>query len=373
MAPISVRSRRENRFPLPPRSKIDPPTGMNSSTSSSSSRYSVSKVSTSSTSSRRPKVVYTKGLPKTVSTGTSATETSSSTASTSFNPGCSVTGHDSDLFAKYRVMNGVLGSGKYGDVRECFARDSGRSFAVKSIDKSKVSKLDYLKQEINNLSKINHSNVIKMVDCFEDAAYLHIVTEKYTGGELFDKIMDKRSNSGCLSEEKAARIIRSLLEAVAHLHSKDIVHRDIKPENIIFAHSGEDSDIKLIDFGLSQIHQKDEPMSNPVGTSYYMAPEVLLRKYDKSCDVWSIGIVAYILLCGYPPFNGSNDARIQEAIRAGKLRFSGKGWGDKSRDAMDFISCLLRKDTDRLSIKQALNHPWIVKNEINALYRDCVF
>ena len=373
MAPKSVSSRKMNHFPLPLRSKIDPPAGMNCSTSSNSSHYSVSKVSTSSTSSKRPKVVYAKGFPKTVSTGTSATETSFSTAST-FDPNCSVTGFNSDLFAQYRVMTGAIGSGKYGDVRECFARNSGRPFAVKSISKSKVSKLDHLKQEISNLSKINHGNVIKMIDCFEDAVYLHIVTEKYTGGELFDRIMKNRSNSGCFSEEKAARIIRSLLEAVAHLHDKDIVHRDIKPENIIFAHSGEDSDIKLIDFGLSRIHKKgDELMSNPVGTSYYMAPEVLQRKYDKSCDVWSIGIVAYILLCGYPPFNGSNDAKIQEAILVGNLRFGGKGWGDKSIDALDFISCLLRKNTDRLSIKQALNHPWIVKNEINMLYRECVF
>jgi serine/threonine protein kinase len=333
-----------------------------------SRRYSATKVSRSRSGGSKPEVIYTKGLAKSISTGTSATETSSSTASTVRNPSCPVTGVNTDLFAHYRVMTDILGSGKYGDVRECFSRSSGRSFAVKSIDKSKISRFDHLNQEVVNLSKTNHGNIAKLVDCFEDASYLHIVTEKYTGGELFHKIINNRSDDGCLSEAKAARIIRSLLEAVAYLHSLDIVHRDIKPENIIFAHPGEDSDIKLIDFGLSRTHQEtDVPMTNLVGTSYYMSPEVLKRNYDRATDVWSIGVVAYILLCGYPPFNGSNDEKIHESILAGKLRFNGKGWGDKSRDAKDFISCLLRRDCDRISIKQALNHPWIVKNSINIM------
>ena len=155
---------------------------------------------------------------------------------------------------------------------------------------------------------------------------MHIHIKRSYFASLF-----KIANDGCFSEAKASSIIRSLLEAVEYLHSKDLVHRDIKPENIIFAHAGEDSDIKLIDFGLSRSHPEDsKPMSNPVGTSYYMAPEVLKRNYTRSCDVWSIGVVAYILLCGYPPFNGGDDARIREAILAGKLRFTGKGWSSKS-------------------------------------------
>jgi serine/threonine protein kinase len=263
-------------------------------------------------------------------------------------------------------MSGKIGSGKYGSVRECVHRTTGKIFAVKSINKSKVSKPDYLRQEIVNLSRVNHGNLIKMVDCFEDSDFLHIVTDKYGGGELFDKIIRNRTNDGCFSEAKASSIIRSLLEAVEYLHNRDLVHRDIKPENIVFAHDGEDSDIKLIDFGLSRSHPEDsKPMTNPVGTSYYMAPEVLERNYTRSCDVWSVGVVAYILLCGYPPFNGSDEARIQEAILAGKLRFTGKAWSNKSADAKQFISLLLSKDKNRLSIKQALNHPWIVQNEID--------
>jgi serine/threonine protein kinase len=122
-------------------------------------------------------------------------------------------------------MTGVLGSGKYGQVRECFARSSGQSFAVKSIDKSKVGHVDHLKQEIVSLSGVNHGNIIKMIDCFEDPTYLHIVTEKCTGGELFEKIIENRSSTGCFPEKQVVRIIRSLLEAVGYLHSKDLVHR----------------------------------------------------------------------------------------------------------------------------------------------------
>jgi serine/threonine protein kinase len=309
-------------------------------------------------------VRHTTSLAKTVSNNTSATENSSSTACLATDPNYPVTGMYSDIFAHYYIMPVVIGSGRYGNVRECFSRFSGRSFAVKSINKSKLLRLDHLKQEVFNLSKMNHENIMTMVDCYEDASYLHIVTEKYTGGELFQKIIENRSSAGCFSEAKAVRIIRSLLKAVSYLHSNNIVHRDIKPENIVFAYSGEHSDIKLIDFGLSRrLRHGEERMSNRVGTCYYMSPEVLKHEYDNACDVWSVGVVAYILLCGYPPFNGSNDM-IQESILKGSLCFSGKGWGDKSNDAKDFISCLLRKDVNRLSAQQALRHPWLSRTDI---------
>lgn len=301
---------------------------------------------------------------KTVSTNTSATENSSSTSYLSADPNYPVTGKYSDIFSNYHIMIEVLGSGKYGNVRECFSRSSGRSFAVKSINKSKVRRLDHLKQEVRSLSGINHENIITMVDCYEDTSYLHIVTEKYTGGELFQKIVENRSSAGCFSEDKAVRIIRSLLRAVAYLHSNNIVHRDIKPENVVFAYPGEHSDIKLIDFGLSRRFRRgEEVMSSRVGTCYYTSPEVLKQEYDNSCDVWSVGVIAYILLCGYPPFNGSNDSKICESILEGSLCFNGKGWSDKSNDAKNFISSLLRKDVDRLSAEQALNHSWILRIE----------
>ena len=177
---------------------------------------------------------------------------------------------------------------------------------------------------------------------------------------LFDKIISNKSPNECFSEIRSVRIITSLLEAVAYLHKNDIVHRDIKLENIFFVSEQKDT-IKLVDFGLSRHHKKDEaPMTNIVGTDYYMAPEVIKGKYDRSCDIWSIGIVAYILLCGYPPFNGDTNRGVFESITKGKLVFPAQAWSNKSGLVKDFITCLLRKDPrSRFTVQEALMHPWI--------------
>jgi len=279
---------------------------------------------------------------------------------------CPVTGHYSNVLNDYQVFPKVLGSGHYGCVRECIQRSTKKSFAVKSIDKSKITRLDHLRREVNILSKMKHNCVMKMIDCYEDEKYVHIVTEKYTGGELFDKIIATTTPDGCFSEQKAARIIKSLLEAVAHLRRKNICHRDIKPENILFETEDEDSDIRLIDFGLARKYSKgDAPMANPVGTAYYMSPELIKGKYDRSCDIWSVGVVAYILICGYPPFNGNSDPVIFDTIRKGRLQFPEKAWSGVSDEGKDFIKSLLRKDPrKRFSATEALAHPWIVNNSI---------
>eukprot|EP00581_Thalassiosira_minuscula_P007085 CAMPEP_0183703386 /NCGR_PEP_ID=MMETSP0737-20130205/1135_1 /TAXON_ID=385413 /ORGANISM="Thalassiosira miniscula, Strain CCMP1093" /LENGTH=286 /DNA_ID=CAMNT_0025930121 /DNA_START=321 /DNA_END=1181 /DNA_ORIENTATION=+ len=274
---------------------------------------------------------------------------------------CPVTGMYANIANDYYVLPEVIGKGHYGIVRECVHRATQQTLAVKSIDKSKISRLDHLQREIFLLASIEHRSIMKMVDCYEDAEYVHIITEKYTGGELFDKIVENSSSYGCLSERKTVGIIKSLLEAVMYLHENGVVHRDIKPENILFESKHEDAAIKLIDFGLSRVHKKGEaPMTNPVGTAYYMSPELLRGKYDKSTDIWSIGVVAYVLLSGYPPFNGNSDSEINDATRRGKLNFGGTRWLNKSDDAMDFIKCVLRKDPQkRFTAKEALRHPWI--------------
>lgn len=281
---------------------------------------------------------------------------------------CPVTGFRSNISDDYMVLPRVIGSGHYGSVRECIHRASGNTYAVKCIEKSKVGRTDHLQREIDLLSKVNHSNVMKMIDCYEDETYLHIVTEKYTGGELFDKIVDDTTSNGCLSERESARIIEQLLEAVAYLHENDIVHRDIKPENVLFESKHENSKIRLIDFGLSRTHSDhEEKMSNRVGTAYYMAPELLKGSYGREVDMWSIGVVAYILLCGYPPFNGDSDADIAGAIRRGRYTFL-VGWGDKSTNALDFIKCLLRRDPrKRYTAEDALKHPWIQNASVTSM------
>jgi len=272
-----------------------------------------------------------------------------------------VTGMYSNISDDYYISPKVIGKGHYGIVRECIHRATRQTLAVKSIKKSKIGRLDHLQREIYLLANVNHHGIMKMVDCYEDAECVHIITEKYTGGELFDKIINNTSSYGCLSERKAASVVKSLLEAVAYLHENGVVHRDIKPENILFESNHDDAAVKLIDFGLSRRHEKGEKhMTNPVGTAYYMSPELLKGKYDKSTDIWSIGVVAYILLCGHPPFNGSSDSEIQDATRRGRLHFQSNGWLSKSDDAMDFVKCLLRRDPrKRFTAREALMHPWV--------------
>lgn len=251
-------------------------------------------------------------------------------------------------------------------VRECkhLRKRTNQTFAVKSLDKRKISRIDHIRREVYFLYRMKHHGIMKMIDCYEDLNYVHIITEKCTGGELFDRISDNTTQTGCFTEDKASSIIKSMLEAVAYLHDNDIVHRDIKPENVLFETDQEDAPIKLIDFGLARKHTPgDEPMANPVGTAYYMSPELLEGNYDKSCDVWSVGTIAYILLCGYPPFNGDTDPEIFESIRIGHFEFPHLAWSDKSDMAKDFIMSLLQMDPNtRLTAKEALMHPWIRNN-----------
>jgi len=273
-----------------------------------------------------------------------------------------VTDGYSDFSDDYDIYHTILGTGTYGCVRECLHRSTGEKYAVKTIDKSKVDRLDHIQNEIHLLRSIDHPGIMKMVDCYEDEDYVHIVTDRYTGGELFDMIIDNATAHGCLREDQAAKIIKSLLEAVQYLHSNDIVHRDIKPENILFETKEKGSSVKLIDFGLSQTHGlTDSPMTHPVGTSYYMSPDVLGGKYDRSCDLWAIGVVSYILLCGYPPFNGSSEYEMHDAIRRGHLVFEEHVWGNFSRTSRDFVSKLLCMDSSKIdTVAEALHHPWVL-------------
>ena len=157
-----------------------------------------------------------------------------------------------------------------------------------------------------------------------------------------------------------------MLTAISYLHKHGIVHRDIKPENILFDSADEDSTIKIIDFGLARKHfgnRGEPPMRNTVGTPYYIAPEVHRRKYDKSCDLWSVGVITYILLCGYPLFNGATNKEVCDSVRRGYCHFSLIDWSGVSREGRDFVWRLLQKDPrKRMTVNQALNHPWMLKH-----------
>uniref|UniRef100_A0A7S4I9P5 non-specific serine/threonine protein kinase n=1 Tax=Odontella aurita TaxID=265563 RepID=A0A7S4I9P5_9STRA len=274
----------------------------------------------------------------------------------------------SDLTLKYDVDSKELGSGMYGVVRKCTDRETGGVYAVKTIKKARVAQIGILRQEVQLLREVSsHPNVIELVDVFEDEDEVHLVTELATGGELFDRIVAKKqSPEKRFSEKEAACIVKQILDAVSYLHDeKDIVHRDIKPENFLFTSDADDAPIKMIDFGYAVRHvsaEEDGPLREDVGTPLYMAPEVLHRDYDRSCDVWSVGIIAYTLLAGYPPFNGPNDEDIYDAVRGGRFRFLGTDWDDISLDAKDFVCRVLKKDPKlRISAVEASRHGWVRK------------
>lgn len=193
---------------------------------------------------------------------------------------------------------------------------------------------------------------------FEGNRHLHLVTELCTGGELFDRIIAR----GHYSEADAAVLVRKICDAVKHCHDRDICHRDLKPENFLFETPAEDAELKVIDFGLSRMDDglSAGVMTTRVGTPYYIAPEVLGRHYDKSCDLWSIGVITYILLCGYPPFYGDTDPEIFASVRAGRYDFDSPEWTHVSAEAKDLISRLLLLDASkRLTADEALRHPWL--------------
>lgn len=182
-------------------------------------------------------------------------------------------------------------------------------YAVKSILKQSIKKdVKVLEEELEILSRVDHPNIIKFHESYIDYKYIHIVMELAEGGELFDKIIENTK----FSEKKAAHLMQKMLSAVKHLHEHQICHRDLKPDNFLFADNSEDAEIKLIDFGLSKRYGVDQrkdtvKLKTIVGTPFYVAPEVLGGNYDKSCDIWSLGIILYILLCGSTPFEGDND------------------------------------------------------------------
>lgn len=274
-----------------------------------------------------------------------------------------ITDNLSDVRVKYHINPKEIGHGHYGVVRKCMDRESKVWYAIKSIRKSKVGKVEVLKREVALLKECDHPNIIKLVEVHEDQKYLHLITELCTGGELFDRIIEKtQSDEGHFSERDAANLVKSILDAIAYCHDqKGIVHRDLKPENFLFASKEEDAVIKIIDFGLSRHDDMMAGIMNTkVGTPYYVAPEVLNREYTKSCDIWSIGVITYILLCGYPPFYGDTDNQIFDSVRTGRFDFPSPDWDGISESAQDFICSLLRREpSKRLSAAKALEHPWI--------------
>lgn len=249
-------------------------------------------------------------------------------------------------------------AGHYGVVRRGVRRLDGARVAVKTIPKKRAIYVDMLRNEINVLRSLDHINIVRLYDQFEDEKVVHLVFELCTGGELFEPIADQ---SFRFTERQASRLVRKMLLAVKYCHDRSIVHRDLKPENMLLSSGGVDSELKVIDFGLATHIKPAELLSRHVGTPYYIAPEVLEKRYGKACDLWSIGVITFTLLCGFPPFWGDTEREIYGRIRRGYYAFEGPDWQLRSQHSKDLIQKLLTMNPRRrLTVDEALCHPWIV-------------
>ncbi|XP_069693471.1 calcium/calmodulin-dependent protein kinase type 1 isoform X2 [Periplaneta americana] len=261
---------------------------------------------------------------------------------------------------KYNLKE-LLGTGAFSEVRLAESKEKpGLMFAVKIIDKKALKgKEDSLENEIKVLRRLKHPNIVQLLETFEDKHKVYLIMELVTGGELFDRIVEK----GSYTEKDASDLIRQVLEAVDYMHEQGVVHRDLKPENLLYYSHDDDSKIMISDFGLSKMEDSGI-MATACGTPGYVAPEVLAQKpYGKAVDVWSIGVISYILLCGYPPFYDENDANLFAQILKGEFEFDSPYWDDISDSAKDFIRQLMCVDVEkRYTCRQALAHPWISGN-----------
>ncbi|EPS59727.1 hypothetical protein M569_15078, partial [Genlisea aurea] len=282
---------------------------------------------------------------------------------------CEVIGLDKNFgfcknFVGHYELGEEVGRGHFGFT--CSARGKkgnlkGRDVAVKVIPKSKMTTaiaIEDVRREVKILRALTgHRNLVEFYEAYEDGENVYVVMELCKGGELLDRIL---SRGGKYSEEDAKVVMVQILSVVSYCHLQGVVHRDLKPENFLFTLKDDHSPLKAIDFGLSDYVKPDERLNDIVGSAYYVAPEVLHRSYGTEADMWSIGVIAYILLCGSRPFWARTESGIFRAVLKADPSFEESPWPDLSLDAVDFVKRLLNKDyRKRLTAAQALCHPWL--------------
>ncbi|RZB47706.1 CDPK-related kinase 1 isoform B [Glycine soja] len=273
----------------------------------------------------------------------------------------------SSHFQAHFELGPEVGRGHFGYTCSAKGRKGtfkGHDVAVKVIPKSKMTTaiaIEDVRREVKILQALTgHKNLVQFYEAYEDNDNVYIVMELCKGGELLDKIL---SRGGKYSEEDARIVMIQILSVVAFCHLQGVVHRDLKPENFLYISKDENSTLKVIDFGLSDYVKPDERLNDIVGSAYYVAPEVLHRSYGTEADMWSIGVIAYILLCGSRPFWARTESGIFRAVLKADPSFEEAPWPSLSADAKDFVKRLLNKDyRKRLTAAQALSHPWLVNH-----------
>ena len=266
------------------------------------------------------------------------------------------------LLDSYEVIK-QLGKGGYGKVYEVKNIKTGEVRACKHLSKLNIKNLEKFRREIEILKQMDHPNIIKLYEVYESDRSLYLVMEECKGGEIFDRIIKHIQDKKMYTERDAAKIFEQVMSCIAYCHNKNICHRDLKPENLLFLNEGEGEDnrLKVIDFGLSQACDR---LKTKVGTAYYVSPEILNGNYTHLCDIWSAGVILYILLSGDPPFNGPNDNVIYTKISEMKFKFPENKWKNISNEAKDLICHMIVPEKDRYTAEQVLKHPWF-KNASN--------
>ncbi|XP_047179659.1 calcium-dependent protein kinase 2-like [Vigna umbellata] len=264
-----------------------------------------------------------------------------------------------DVRATYTIGK-ELGRGQFGVTHLCTDKVTGEQFACKTIAKRKlVSKEDIedVRREVQILHHLSgQPNIVELKGSYEDKQSVHLVMELCAGGELFDRIIAK----GHYTERAAASLLRTIVQIVHTFHSMGVIHRDLKPENFLLLSKDENAPLKATDFGLSVFFKEGEQFKDIVGSAYYIAPEVLKRKYGPEVDIWSVGVMLYILLCGVPPFWAESEHGIFNAILRGHVDFTSDPWPSISPSAKDLVSHMLNSDPkERFTAAQVLDHPWI--------------
>ncbi|OAO14910.1 calcium-dependent protein kinase [Blastocystis sp. ATCC 50177/Nand II] len=267
--------------------------------------------------------------------------------------------------AVYMFTSEELGVGATGPIRAVVNKATGGKFAMKTIRMTGLApeKRERLIQEVLILARLHHPNIVKLYEVYETPDAMYLIMELLSGGELYTRLVN--SPMGKFSEEYSKGVIKQILNAIAYLHeTKNIAHRDLKLANIMFSDNTPDAEVKLIDFGLSKFVDDTDYMHSLVGTRYYIAPEVYMSNfkgvgYNKSCDMWSIGVISYFLLTGHNPLPPQMANLPFDQITIDHIPFPKRYWGELSEEAKDFVSALLQIDpAKRMTVLEAQKHPW---------------
>lgn len=274
---------------------------------------------------------------------------------------------DGQITQNYEVIK-KIGEGASAKVYKVKEKNTGEIKAMKQVEKAKLPDIKYFETEIKILSLLDHPNIVRLFEVFEDEKNFYLIMELCTGGNILSRMTKDH-----YKEKAAAILMEQIVSAIAYCHEKGICHRDLKPQNVLFCNDSPDSPVKVVDFGISKIFDpslsnlqnelnegvnKFKKMDSQIGTLYFISPEVIKGNYNEKCDIWSLGIILYYLLCGYPPFVGANDNQLVKSILEEKLTFPKEQWKNISESAKDLLSHMLCPEKKRITAKEVMNHKW---------------